>query len=166
MPRGPDLALILAAGATLALAGCHGSLGTDVGALRVEPMPLPQRPLVYSGLIAPLRAVVDDPAAFRALWTQAFGGMQPVPPVPDVDFSIRRVVVVALGERNTGGYTIAVESAVLSGSELAIGVKISLPGNCPVTQAMSQAADFVTIPRTDNRAVKFDDHSVVQNCGP
>src|SRR4051812_24774009 len=68
-----------------------------------------------SGFDQPARVVVRDAATWRLVWNQVFLRQTPVPPLPSVDFSREMIVVVALGSRSSGGYSILLDGA----SELA-----------------------------------------------
>src|SRR5687768_7556191 len=65
--------------------------------------------LTYSSAIAaPLRAVVRDATTWRGAWATIWGDVSPAPALPTVDFSRDMVVVAALGQRPTGGFSIVI----------------------------------------------------------
>ena len=150
----------------LALAGCHSGDTLSVGALPIDRItPFSGQPVFVSGLSQPLRMVIRDEATFSKVWTQAFGGMSPIPPLPTIDFRTQQVVVVALGSRATGGYRITVESAVADEHDVVIGVDAVSPGSgCGVPQMITAPADFVAIP-ISSRLVRFEDRATVHDCG-
>ena len=153
-------------GFALALAGCNSTDSMSVGALPIERItPFSGQPVFVSGLTQPLRVAIHDEATFAKVWTQAFGGMSPMPPLPTIDFTAQQVVVVALGSRATGGYRITVESAVADAREVVIGVDALSPGSgCGVPQIVTAPADFVAIPLS-SRLIRFEDRATVNNCG-
>jgi hypothetical protein len=74
------------------------------------------------------------------------------------------IVVAALGQRPTGGYSILVDSAQLTVESLTVTVRRVSPGNgCFLTQALTQPVDVSRLPRTDN-AVEFVDRAETRAC--
>jgi hypothetical protein len=124
------------------------------------------QPVLYSGLALPTRSVVADQATFEALWRQAFGdatggGVAP----PAVNWARDKVVVVALGERPSGGHAITVTSAKRFEDELLIEVETQLPGNCPSAAVMTQPLDIVSIPRNEpNVIIRFVERERTASC--
>jgi len=115
-----------------------------------------------SGLGAAERLVIRDDTTYARLWARlAVGG-----PRPPVDFSRDAVVVVAGGQRSTGGYSIAVDQALRTGSELSLNVVETTPApGCIMTQALTQPVDIVVVAAADVRSWGFSERMVAQNCG-
>jgi hypothetical protein len=66
-----------------------------------------------------------------------------------LDFAEGRVLLVDLGLRNTGGYSIKVTSVVEHDHYVLANVSLSEPGeNCIVTQAFTHPFQFVWVPST------------------
>jgi hypothetical protein len=135
-----------------------------------RPLPLTRlrsEPYSYtynSSLREPQRSVIRDRAAWQELWSAMWRGHSPPPPIPDIDFSQEMVVVVALGERPTGGFSIFVESASESPSGVAVRVRSVSPGSsCGTTQALTQPADIGRLPRRDG-PVTFAEQTAVEEC--
>ena len=118
-----------------------------------------------SGLDQPGRIVVRDHSSWQALWAQIYRGYAPVPPVPAVDFSRDMLVVVALGLRSSGGYSILVDTAnEARDSGLVVTVRSISPGpKCGVTAALTQPVDIARVPRRDGE-VSFLERSEVHTC--
>jgi hypothetical protein len=71
-----------------------------------------------------------------------------------VDFDKHDLVIVALGERNTGGYSIEITSIQLVGGELAVTGQATRPGpDDAVTQAITYPYDAAIIANTDAKSV-------------
>ncbi|MGH7560411.1 MAG: hypothetical protein ACRENB_05255 [Gemmatimonadales bacterium] len=84
-----------------------------------------------SGLENPTLIVVSFPAAWQALWSQAWGGASAAPPLPEVDFVLSSVVVVGLGKRAGLGYFVTIDSIVTRTTGAVLYATESLPGaNC------------------------------------
>lgn len=67
----------------------------------------------------------------------------------EIDFDVNDLVIVALGEQSTGGYSISIESIQLQGGELAVTGKASAPGaDAITTQALTYPYSAVLIVNT------------------
>jgi hypothetical protein len=118
----------------------------------------------YSGYDTPTQLVIRDQAAWTQAWLTLHARLQPVPPIPAVDFDRESVVLVALGTRNTGGYNVLLESASLDGGQVHLTVRQSAPGaSCITTQALTQPVDLARLTRRPE-PVTFDVRAQVQEC--
>ena len=162
-PRSPLLFIALALG----VVGCGQPLAPDPPATPVSVVRLRAEPYsftYYSGLIEPQRLVVRDPAAWAEIRAAIWKGQSPLPELPQVDFAREMLVVVALGERPTGGYGILVDSAVATPGRLEIWIRTIGPGpGCFVTQALTQPVDIARLPRSE-RVVRFHDRTEERAC--
>jgi len=66
-----------------------------------------------SRLDNPILAVVSSAPAWLALWTTTWSGVQPAPPLPQIDFVLISVIVVGLGKRSGLGYSVNIDSVVV-----------------------------------------------------
>lgn len=128
--------------------------------LRAEPYSL----TYSSGLRAPELLVVRDANAWRQTWTRIWDSTNPTPALPDVDFAREIVIVAALGERSSGGYSILIDSATVSGAEVLVWVRAVSPGaNCGTTAALTQPVDAARLTRTE-RPIRFRQDAQVRSC--
>jgi hypothetical protein len=117
-----------------------------------------------SGLREPQRLVVRDATAWQQLWTSVWRGVLPEPSRPQVDFGREMVVLAAMGERPTGGFTILIDSASEGTSGISIRIRSISPGSgCGTTQALTQPVDIARMPRRDG-SVTFDERLETQEC--
>jgi hypothetical protein len=117
-----------------------------------------------SGLDNPERIVVRDSESWQTLWARINDGRWPVPAAPTFDFSQEMLVVVALGARSSGGYTILIDGANVSeNGGTAITVRSISPKNCGTTAAFTQPIDIARLPRRDG-GVSFIERSEVHVC--
>ncbi len=80
-----------------------------------------------------------------------------------VDFSSRRVVLLSLGGRPTGGYSIAVDKIEDYGDFIKASIVIKKPGsNCAVTQALTSPYQFVEVESV--KELLFEERIEVVNC--
>lgn len=80
-----------------------------------------------------------------------------------VDFSSRRVALLSLGGRPTGGYSISVEKIEDYGEFIKASIVIKKPGsNCIVTQALTSPYQFVEVESV--KELLFEERVEVVNC--
>lgn len=164
----------LMVGMAVMVAACTGAASVDNSAARSDTSPatvqepLPMRSLLQeynSGLRDSLRQVITDSEALARVWARAHEGRGEVPPVPSVDFTQEMVIVAALGTRSSGGYTITIDSVVVSGQSTHVYVRKTSPGpTCGTTGALTEPASIVAV-RRSSAAVVFDEISQRTDCG-
>ncbi|HEX8243327.1 MAG TPA: protease complex subunit PrcB family protein [Longimicrobium sp.] len=131
-----------------------------VNRLRAEPYSF----AYYSGMADSARVTVRDAGAWRQAWSAVWRGSSPVPALPQIDFGQEMVVVVALGTRNSGGYSILVDSAYQYGDRVEVVVRKESPGSrCFTTAALTQPVDIARIPAS-TLPVRFRERSFVHDC--
>lgn len=128
--------------------------------LRAEPYSLTYN----SGLTDPARVIVTDAQQWAQVWGAIWRNHSPEPALPQIDFAQERVVVAALGQRNSGGYGILVESAAQHPDYVEVVVQKVSPGaRCGVTAALTQPVDVARIP-AGTLPVRFRERDAVQEC--
>ncbi|MFN2563770.1 MAG: protease complex subunit PrcB family protein [Gemmatimonadaceae bacterium] len=170
--RSPNITLLLLAAASTA--GCN----TAVTSLEADRVPADaaevsgQRVLLgslssfryYSGLTERQRLVIRSSSAWDEAWKRITARSSPAQPAPAVDFDHEIVVLVAMGQRPTGGYSIAIEGLFEAGGALYALVRETSPGSrCFTTQALTQPIDAVRVPRRAG-AVAFVERTATNEC--
>jgi hypothetical protein len=80
-----------------------------------------------------------------------------------VDFSTRRVALLSLGIRPTGGYSISAEKIEDHGEFIKASIVIKKPGsNCVVTQALTSPYQFVEVASV--KELLFEERVEVVDC--
>ena len=134
---------VIACLASFVLTGCKGDGSTDSGSDLAQPVTISER---VNGNSAALKAIgtlhIETQADYDALGdADIFPG--------GLDFGQYDLVIVALGEQPTGGYSVNIESIQLTGGELAVTGKASAPGpDAVTTQALTYPYCAVSIPNT------------------
>ena len=120
--------------------------------------------LTYSSnLLTAQRTIVRDEAAWRTTWSSIWR-TTPVPDLPPVDFTREMVVVAALGQRPTGGFSIYIDSATAQESGVQIRIRTVSPGpRCGTTQAITEPVDVARVTRRDG-SVTFEEVAETTNC--
>lgn len=154
------------------------SAGASAGPHAASPaaQPAAVRPISVSAHLhtSPMSAVTEAGVRVlrdRAAWEEAWRELQsgpvdgPPPRAPAVDFAREMVVVVAAGEKPSGGHTIRVDatSSAADGA-LVLHLTRASPGpGCMTTMAITSPVDAVRVPRTDG-AVRTTARDVVTPC--
>ena len=111
----------------------------------------------YSGLAERRREVVRDEAGWARLWTAIHSGVTPTPERPGVDLARHMLIVVASGERPSGGFSIKVTRLTTRGDRLEVEVlETCPPPGARVTLSLSQPVEVVRLARL-TQAPKFVD---------
>ena len=80
-----------------------------------------------------------------------------------VDFSTKRAVLLDLGQRNTGGYSIATSEIQEFNDHVIIVITVTKPGStCAVTQAFTSPFEFIEVQSI--KEILFVEQLVVSNC--
>jgi hypothetical protein len=94
-----------------------------------------------TGIAESRRLVIRDNDAWASFWSQLGVGGR-----PEVDFKRNIVVAVAMGQRSSGGYDIAIQQVSEVAGELTVDVVETSPApTCATTMALSQPADVVVV---------------------
>lgn len=102
----------------------------------------------YSGVSERMAVVLTDEQAWRNHWQQHAARVVPVPPAPAIDFSKESVLVVYMGEKTSGGYSIEVTGVQKENGRLAVSVRQTSPGpGTMTTMALTQPFHMVRIPK-------------------
>ena len=158
------LLLITFAGVSVLSANQDTEKGTPVPFTQLDP----KRPgplTTNSGIVKRLRIVIRDRDAWVELWKQLSSKQFPQPPLPEIDFSREMLIVVAMGEQGTGGFSISVDGVYEKNNKIEVIVKSFRPGKkCMLTQALTQPVDVVRLKKSDYSVV-FRETSETKNCG-
>lgn len=137
-----------------------------------HPQPLPitrftsdEVSLTYSsGFLVPQQMVVRDAAAWRNAWAAIWQNVSTPPSLPNVDFDREMVVIAALGQRSTGGFSIFIAGATDERGTVRVKTRSVSPGpGCVTTAALTQPVDAARLPRRD-RMVTFEDTAETLQC--
>jgi hypothetical protein len=113
-----------------------------------------------TGISEARRLVIRDANAWDQFWSELAVGDRPA-----VDFTRDVVVVVAAGQRSSGGHEIAVDRVTQKDGELSVEVVERTPGpNCMTTASLTQPVDVVVVPGSDIRGWSFVERKEVRGC--
>lgn len=103
----------------------------------------------YAGISQPFARTIEDEESWEVFWNELYGHQIPIPPVREIDFSQKAIVAVGLGERNSGGYGIEIESVAIEEGTLAIHYRETTNTCGVVTMAFTQPYHLAIVDRVD-----------------
>lgn len=136
----------------LAVTACAAGTLTEVpaDAQRVSFDEIDELDSPFSAFSEPQRMVITDAEAWAEAWQRFHGAVEPMPAIPNVDFTQRMVILAAMGQRSSGGYQIAVEGVYRDADRLIVEVRETSPGpRCVTTAALTSPATAVITDRFD-----------------
>jgi hypothetical protein len=115
----------------------------------------------HSGIADSRRMVIQDQEAWTAFWTELGVGER-----PEVDFKRNVVIAVAMGQRSSGGYDIAVQGVSGAAGELTVDVVETSPApTCATTMALTQPVDVVVaLGAAGSRSWNFRERKETREC--
>jgi hypothetical protein len=94
-----------------------------------------------------LEVMVTTTEDWAAAWNHLHDGVSPPPPMPEVDFTTQRVMIVTAGSRPNGGFTLTHERTEVVGDTLVLDVTLGVPGaSCMTTMALTSPALALAVP--------------------
>ncbi len=133
-----------------AAAACGGRAVADPA---VPSYPRVLRRGTHSPVTVAKNIVARDQASYEAAWNQLFRGSpvgnKPGPP-PPVDFRKEMVLVVFMGQRNTGGYSVSVPKVEALGGKLIVSVEEKSPApDAILIQVLTAPYCLVAVPKSE-----------------
>lgn len=117
-----------------------------------------------NGQSAPARLAIRDEATWRDVWTRLTARSSPAQPLPKVDFAREMLILAAMGTRNSGGYSIVIDSVGVAGGDVDAWVTEWSPGpRCGTTAALTSPIALARLARADG-AVRFHESQRVVEC--
>jgi len=108
--------------------------------------------------------VINDQESFEVFWKELHANQNPLPEIPDIDFSEFTIIAALMGIKSTGGF--AIEISQISRAENVAGVKITEvePGsNRVVTQVITAPYHVVKTPKIDAN-IEFVTNRITKDC--
>jgi len=149
-----------ATSAALALAACTR---TDLAAQMLPPVEL-YGSAICGAIREPDAQWIDDEAAWRIMFARVTSGRSGAE-LPAVDFGRSGVLVVAMGTRSSGGYSLALapEPAELTGRTLTVRVEWQEPpSDAMVTLALTNPCVLIELPRGAYERIEVIDQDARQ----
>jgi hypothetical protein len=114
---------------------------------------LPRPPITGFPSESGFREVIKNRDEFSDFWKRLHGRVPPdgfVLPLPEIDFSKEMIVVAAMGQRPTSGYSIVIDGACEVDGQVEVFVSSVEGVSCiGVFTTLTYPADAVRLPRSD-----------------
>lgn len=103
----------------------------------------------YGAVVSRQRVLVRETPRWKDLWEEIHSGSFPIPPLPGIDFRKKCVAGIFMGEKESGGYSIAVEAIREFPDRVVVFVKETAPQpGAMVTMALTRPWQAVRLART------------------
>lgn len=103
-------------------------------------------------------------SAMPIIWDSIYVNYMKQDPLPEIDFEKNEVYLVAMGEQNSGGYKINVESVTETKKEVVVTIVSTKPGkDCMTTSVITYPYQLFLIPKP-NKSVRFNWIEKIINC--
>ncbi len=117
----------------------------------------------HSAYEAAEETLVRDRAAWATTWQQLHNGLV-ADPLPAVDFTRDMVVLVAAGQRPTGGTSVRVDGVAAEPGGAVVRYTVTEPGaGCMSTQVITAPVVVVRVPRVAG-PVRFERRAARADC--
>jgi len=101
----------------------------------------------YSGVIKSGNHVITSDAGLNALWNEIYSNTVPIPALPEINYQQSRLIILALGQKMTGGFAIQIEAVKKIESHFVVFYSIRRPSKSGmVTQAITSPFVAAIIP--------------------
>lgn len=137
---------LAAAALTAATAACGMGRRPAAAATEKTPMSIMEWKGQYGGPSEPGSVVANDQAAWQRAWKQV--GKE----APPLDFAQFVGVMVFVGEKPTGGWTVAFDAPLAQGDDVLLRYRVPKPGGF-TTQAFAQPWKAHAFPRPKGRVI-------------
>ena len=107
-----------------------------------------------SGFEKAISKVITSQAELTETWGEAYKNLMPSPKPPKIDFEEYQVVLVAMGMKNSGGYSIKIASVNNSKGNYMINVTETSPGkNCMTTEALTFPFQLIQVKKPTGKTI-------------
>lgn len=108
--------------------------------------------------------VITNQSSFNDAWKKVWMRFSDVPSIPKVNFEENQIVLVALGMKNNGGYTLEIEKVIEEKDRIIVHYIENKPGEkCNTTQAIVFPSEFIQIPKSSKK-VEFQSVERITKC--
>lgn len=99
-------------------------------------------------------AILYRQNGFNMIWDSIFSNYMKKPSIPEIDFETKQLILVGMGEKPNGGYSIKIESISETKKEIIINIIESKPGNtCMTPSVVSYPYQLIEIPKTNKKFI-------------
>lgn len=116
------------------------------------------------GFMSKKNSIINTPEEFDEVWNEAFSNFMNKPPLPKINFETKLVLLIAMGEKTNGGYSIQVASVTENENDVTVIIQETIPGpTCMTTSAMTYPFQLIEIPATSKKII-FNTIEKIYSC--
>lgn len=110
----------------------------------------------YGGVREKKEVVITDAETWQSVWQDLNSVREPMPELPQVDFSSQMILAVFMGEQRSGGYGINIDNIYKKDDDLFVKIVEKKPDpKGGVTLALTHPYHIVVIPKIKYTKVNF-----------
>lgn len=100
------------------------------------------------------KLVITNEEEFKKAWANAFKNFLKKDTPPKIDFETKLIILVTMGEKSSGGYTINISDISENKNKVVVTVLNSIPeASCPTTSALTFPFEFIQLDKTTKEIV-------------
>lgn len=109
--------------------------------------------------------IIKSESEWQKVWTETNKRFEPIPAMPNVDFTKEWVIACMQGTCNSGGYSVQVADIKATNEEVKIQVTQNIPGkNCMSIDLMTYPFTFVAIEQYTQAKTSFEVKKEAKDC--
>jgi len=101
-----------------------------------------------------INKIITNQNEYNAAWTAAFSRFSDQPKPAQIDFKNKLILLVTMGEKNSGGYSIKIDSIVENEKTIVVTILETSPGkSCTTTSVMTYPYQMVELKSSTKEVV-------------
>lgn len=107
-----------------------------------------------SAFVTKTNQTILDKEEFKKVWDIAFANFMNKKSLPEIDFENKMVLLVAMGEHNSGGYTIKINKIEEFDENIVVTIGEKKPGKtCMTTSVMTYPYQIVSLKKSEKEVI-------------
>ena len=108
--------------------------------------------------------VISNQNDFNEVWDKAFSNFTDKEKTPEIDFKNKLILLVTMGQKNSGGYTIKIDQLTETQDNITVTILETSPGkSCVTSEVLTFPYQIVEIDKTTKKLV-FETKEKVYDC--
>ncbi|MCC7331671.1 MAG: protease complex subunit PrcB family protein [Flavobacteriales bacterium] len=117
-----------------------------------------------SGIIEPLRIVIQDEEAYNKIWSSIWSHYSETVEKPKINFDEETLILVASGMKNNSGYHVEISQVLSQKNGIVVKIKETTPNSkCNYSQVVTYPYELISIKKNSGKYT-FISESVVGDC--
>lgn len=109
--------------------------------------------------------VIKSQEEWEKVWKETYSRLEPIPAVPQIDFSKEWVIACMMGARGNGGHSMKITDVKATENEVRVLITYNSPGaGCMSTDMMVYPFSFIAVEQYKQGKTLYDIKKVVADC--